>query len=208
MSSMSPIRVMLVDDHTMVRHGIRVLLASATDIAVVAEARDANEAVSLYIEHRPDVTLMDLRMPNGGGVEAIKRIREQFPRARFIVLTMFDGEDDSYRALDAGAQGYLLKDASDEQLAEAIRTVHRGGRHIPAEIALRSVLRASLDLTEREMEVLQLLTLGKSNRDIADQLSISEPTVKGHVYRIFNKLGVTSRTQAVLAAIERGLTSG
>jgi two-component system, NarL family, response regulator len=206
MTIAAPIRIMIVDDHTLVRRGMSALLAMSPEMKVVAEAADGVTALERYREHLPDVTLMDLRMPNMGGVDAITAIRKEFPRARFVVLTTYDGDDDVYRALTAGAQAYLLKDVGPEKLFEAILAVNRGEHIVPADLATRALAHAtSSDLTDREVAVLRQIVDGKSNRDIAEALSITENTVKGHVKNLFDKLGVTSRTQAAMVAVERGL---
>jgi len=173
---------------------------------VIAEGINGQQAIDLYNQHTPDVTLIDLRMPVIGGVEAITAIRQNFPDARLIVLTTYDGDEDIYRSLQAGARGYLLKDVFFEELEAAIRSVHAGSRHIPAAIAMRLAERmASSDLTSREMEVLELIVRGQSNKEIGASLTISEATVKSHINNILSKLGVTDRTQAVTTALQRGL---
>ena len=173
---------------------------------VVAEASDGAEAVRQYGIHLPDVTLMDLRLGAMGGVEAIKQIRTQWPQARIIVLTTFDGDEDIYRAMQAGAKGYLLKGMSVEDLIGAIRTVHQGRVRIPAQIAEKLAQRmGGPQLTNRELEVLQAIVRGRSNREIASDLSISEATVKTHINSLLGKLGVSDRTQASTAAIQRGI---
>jgi two-component system NarL family response regulator len=197
---------MLVDDHPVVREGLAAMINRQRDMEVVAEAGEGQEAVSLFRQHHPDITLMDLRLPVLSGVEAIKVICSEYANARVIVLTTYDGDEDIYRALRAGAQGYLLKDMFREELISAIRTVHSGQRCIPASIATRLAERmSSHDLTAREVEVLTLIVKGYSNRDIAVALSITEGTVKGHVNNILSKLGVTDRTQAVTTALQRGI---
>ena len=202
-----PIRIMVVDDHPIVREGFGGMIGTEPDMTVVAEARGGQEAVELFRRHHPDVTLMDLRMPGLSGVEAIRAIRRESPQSRFIVLTTYDGDEDIYRALEAGAQAYLLKDMPCEDILSAIRAVHAGQRRIPAAVGTRLAERmAGMDLSSREREVLELLVKGQSNREIAAGLAITEPTVKGHVTNILGKLGVTDRTQAVIAAIKRGLS--
>lgn len=203
----APIRIMVVDDHPIVREGFGGMITTEPDMTVVAEARGGQEAIELFRRHHPDVTLMDLRMPALGGVEAIRAIRREFPQSRFIVLTTYDGDEDIYRALEAGAQAYLLKDMPCEEILSAIRAVHAGQRRIPAAVGTRLAERmAGMNLSGREREVLELLVKGKSNREIAAGLAITEPTVKGHVTNILGKLGVSDRTQAVIAAIKRGLS--
>ena len=200
------IRIMVIDDQTIVRQGFVALINTVADMEVIAEGINGQQAIDLYGQHTPDVTLIDLRMPVVGGVEAIATIRSKFPNARLIVLTTYDGDEDIYRSLQAGARGYLLKDVFFEELETAIRTVHAGSRHIPAAIAVRLAERmASSDLTSREMEVLELIVRGQSNKEIGASLSISEATVKSHINNILSKLGVTDRTQAVTTALQRGL---
>jgi two-component system NarL family response regulator len=195
-----------VDDHPVVREGLIAIIERQPDLAVVAEASDGRQAIDLFRQHTPDVTLMDLRLPNISGVDAIAAIREFRPNARIIVLTTYDGDEDIHRALQAGAQGYLLKDMFREELLEAIRSVHAGFRRIPAAVASKLADRIGIvDLTAREMEVLQLIAAGKSNREIGLALAITEGTVKGHVNNILSKLGVSDRTQAVTTALQRGI---
>ena len=197
---------MVIDDQTVVRQGFIALINTVPDMEVIAEGINGQQAIDLYNQHRPDVTLIDLRMPVVGGVEAIAAIRHNFPDARLIVLTTYDGDEDIYRSLQAGARGYLLKDVFFEELETAIRAVHGGSRHIPAAIAMRLAERmASSDLTSREMEVLELIVRGQSNKEIGVSLRISEATVKSHINNILSKLGVTDRTQAVTTALQRGL---
>lgn len=197
---------MVIDDQAVVRQGFVALINTVTDMEVIAEGINGQQAIDLYNQHTPDVTLIDLRMPVVGGVEAITTIRRNFPDARLIVLTTYDGDEDIYRSLQAGAKGYLLKDVFFEELETAIRTVHAGSRHIPAAIAMRLAERmASSDLTTREMEVLELIVRGQSNKEIGASLTISEATVKSHINNILSKLGVADRTQAVTTAIQRGL---
>jgi DNA-binding NarL/FixJ family response regulator len=200
------IRIMIVEDHAVVRQGLAALLATTPDFAVVAQAADGRQAIEQFRRHQPDVTLMDLRLPNMPGVEAIARIRIDFPQARIIVLTTFDGDEDIYRALQAGARGYLLKGMTAEELIEAIRSVHAGKSRIPAPVAERLAERMSAPtLTGRETEVLQLIVGGNSNKEIAAALAISEATVKTHINSLLSKLGVTDRTQAATTALQRGI---
>jgi len=197
---------MVIDDQAVVRQGFVALINTVPDMQVIAEGINGQQAIDLYKQHTPDVTLIDLRMPAVGGVEAITAIRHNFPDARLIVLTTYDGDEDIYRSLQAGARGYLLKDVFFEELETAIRSVHAGSRHIPAAIAMRLAERmVSSDLTSREMEVLELIVRGHSNKEIGASLAISEATVKSHINNILSKLGVTDRTQAVTTALQRGL---
>jgi DNA-binding NarL/FixJ family response regulator len=200
------IRIMVVDDQAVVRQGFVVLVNLVSDMKVIAEAANGKQAVEQFRQYRPDVTLMDLRMPVMSGVEAIVAIRKEFPQARIIVLTTFDGDEDIYRSLQAGAHGYLLKDMFFNELEDAIRTVHAGLRRIPNVVADRLAERmTSSDLTSRELEVLEQIVKGKSNKEIGTALRISEATVKSHINNLLAKLGVTDRTQAATTAIHRGL---
>jgi len=200
------IRLVLADDHPVTREGMAAIIESAGDMTVVAQAGDGVRAVELYRAHRPDVTMMDLRMPQMGGSEATAAILGEFPEARVIVLSAMDGDEAIYRALQAGARGYLLKDLTRDELLEAIRAVHAGQRRIPPPVASRLAERMSApNLTAREMDVLRLMVDGQSNREIAAKLGISESGVKGHVNSIFGKLGATDRTQAVTFALRRGI---
>ena len=206
MSNDKPIRVLIADDHFVVRMGLAAVIGTQPDITVVAEATNGKQAIELFREHRPDVTLMDLRMPEVDGLEAITAIRGEFPESRFIVLTTYDGDEDIYRALQAGARAYLLKDMLRDGLVEAIRAVHAGQRRIPAEVASRLAERMNrTELTARELEVLRLIVEGKSNKAIAAELSIAEGTVKIHINNILSKLGVSDRTQAATFALQRGI---
>lgn len=200
------IRIMIVEDHHVVRQGFIALLRLVEGFEIVAEAPDGDTAIKLFRQHRPDVTLMDLRLPTIGGVETITRIRGEFRDARIIVLTTFDGDEDIYRALQAGAKGYLLKGMNSDELIGAIRTVHAGRSRIPSEVAERLAERlAGPTLTERETDVLRLIVSGNSNKEIAAALFISEATVKTHVNSLLGKLGVTDRTQAATTALQRGI---
>ena len=205
---MDSIRVLIVEDHNVVRQGLVALLNVVDGLIVVGEAADGLEAIDQFRKHLPDVTLMDLRMPRMGGVEVIQRIRSETPQARFIVLTTYDGDEDIYRALKAGARAYLLKGMTSEDLVTTIRTVHAGKSHIPPAIAERLAERmGSEDLTPREFDVLQEIVHGKSNKEIATALNVSEATVKTHINSLLGKLGVTDRTQAATAAIQRGIVT-
>jgi two-component system NarL family response regulator len=197
---------MIVEDHAIVRQGLAALLRMVPEFVIVAEAEDGRQAIELYRKHQPDVTLMDLRLPQMNGVDAIGRIRLEFPQARIIVLTTFDGDEDIFRALQAGARGYLLKGMTGEELNEAIRSVYAGKSRIPAPVAERLAERMSAPaLTSRETEVLELIVGGNSNKEIASALSISEATVKTHINSLLGKLGVTDRTQAATTALQRGI---
>ncbi len=200
------ISVLIVEDHFLARIALTTVINSQSDIQVVAEAATGEQAVELYRRHRPDVTLMDLRIPGMNGLEATVAIRREFPDARVAVLTNYEGSEDIYRCLQAGALAYLLKDSSAETLIEAIRTVHHGRRYIPAGIAERLSERfPRSDLTQRELEVLALIVRGHTNQEIADALHIAEKTVRIHVSNILSKLHVHDRTQAALAAVQRGI---
>lgn len=203
---MEPIRILVVEDHHVVRQGLVALVNTVEDMEVVAEASDGRQAVELFRQHQPDVTIMDLRLPVMTGVEAIKAIREEFPASRVIVLTTFDGDEDIYRALQAGARGYLLKDMFGEELMDAIRTVHAGKTRIPPAVAQRLAERmGGPNLTGRELDVLKLIVSGKSNKEIGKELTISEATVKTHINSILSKLAVSDRTQAATSALQRGI---
>lgn len=200
------IRIMIVEDHAIVRQGLAALLGTVPDFSVVAEAEDLSQAVVQFQRQQPDITLMDLRLGKSMGVDAIARIREQFPEARIIVLTTFDGDEDIYRALQAGARGYLLKGMDSDELIEAIRAVHAGKKRIPAPVAERLAERMSGPaLTTREVEVLRQIVLGANNKEIAAALNISEATVKTHINNLLSKLGVSDRTQAATTALQRGI---
>jgi DNA-binding NarL/FixJ family response regulator len=200
------IRVLIADDHTVVREGLAAIIGRQPDMRVVAEGNNGREAVALWKQHRPDVTLLDLRMPELDGAGAIVEIRLEDACARVIILTTYDSDEDIYRGMRAGARAYLLKDARREDLLECIRRVGAGGGFVPPEIAAKLAERVGGDdLTQREAEVLRLLASGKSNKEIGGSLFISETTVKSHVKCIFAKLNVASRTEAVAAASRRGL---
>ncbi len=206
MKPSTSIRVLITDDHPVVREGLASIIDRREDMMTVAQAGNGVEAVDLFRQHRPDIVLMDLRMPQMDGVTAISQIRQEAPDARIIVLTTYDGEEDIYRGLQAGAKGYLLKDAPREELLETIRAVHNGQTHIPSPVAVKLASRISQSpLTPREVEVLRLMVGGNSNQEIANALFIAEGTVKAHVNSILDKMKVNDRTQAVTAAIRRGL---
>lgn len=203
---MTTIRVLVIEDHPVVRQGLMALLSNAPDIEIVGSAADGVAAMEIFKSVRPDVTLMDLQMPRLGGVEAIQRIRNQWPDARIIVLTTFDGDEDIYRAMQAGAKAYLLKGMEVEELLTAIRAVHAGHARVPSSIAEKLAQRvASQDLTAREVEVLERILAGRANKEIANDLNISEATVKSHVNSLLSKLGVDDRTHAAMVALQRGI---
>jgi len=200
------IRVLIVEDHHVVRQGLVALLNVADGLEVVGEAADGVEAIAQFRKHQPDITLVDLRLPRLSGVEVIERIRMETPTARFIVLTTYDGDEDIYRALQAGARAYLLKGMTSEELIAAIRSVDSGKSYIPPAIAAKLAERLGTEeLTPRELDVLEQIVYGKNNKDIAIELKISETTVKTHINRLLGKLGVADRTQAATSAIQRGL---
>jgi DNA-binding NarL/FixJ family response regulator len=202
------IKVMVVDDHPLLREGIAAVLEGEEKISLVAEAANGREAIERFRAVRPDVTLMDLQLPDISGIEAIKSIRLEFPSARFVVLTTYPGDVQILRALKAGAAGYMLKTALRIDLVGAILAVHQGLRRIPPEIAQELAEHVADDtLTEREIEVLQRVAAGTSNKIIADQLSLTEATVKAHMKNILAKLGANDRTHAVTIALRRGFLS-
>ena len=202
----SKIRVLSVDDHPLLRQGIAAIINSAGDMVVVAQAATGSEAVRVFRDHLPDVTLMDLRLPDISGIDAMAAIRETAPDARIVMLTTFEGDVEIQRALAAGARGYLLKSTPPEDLLEAVRLVHAGKKRIPADIAAKLAEHfADESLTEREIDVLRHIAGGNRNRDIADLLAISEETVKAHIKHIMEKLGANDRTQAVTIAVRRGI---
>jgi DNA-binding NarL/FixJ family response regulator len=202
------IRVLVADDHPVVAQGLVALLECEADITVVGQAYDGCHAVELFRQHQPDVTLMDLRMPQMDGVAAITAICTQFDDARIIVLTTYDSDEDIYRGLRAGAKGYLLKDAEPDELLVAIRMVHNGKKYIPPDIGAKLAERmTNPQLSDRELEVLRLMVAGKSTQEINAALSIAESTVKFHVNNILSKLGVSDRTQAIVVALKRGIVS-
>ncbi|HEU5125432.1 MAG TPA: response regulator transcription factor [Verrucomicrobiae bacterium] len=200
------ITVMLVDDHPAFRKGIAALIESEPDMAVIAQTGDGADSVELYSRTKPDVVLMDLRLPGMGGVEAIMAIRLKHPDARIIVLTTFDADEDIYRAIQSGAKSYLLKDTPDDELAAMIRAVYVGEGTLPSRVAERLAERnRRADLSRREMDVLQLLIKGRSNKEISSRLFVSEDTVKAHLKTLFSKLNVRDRTEAAITAIRHGI---
>ena len=202
----APIRILVADDHPVVRGGLAAVIAQQPDFLLVAEAENGERAVALFREHRPDVVLMDLRMPLLGGVDAIRKITAEFPAARILALTTYEGDADIRHALEAGARGYLLKDMLLSDVITAIRKVQRGERVIPTAVAVRlAEFPERSDLTEREVEILQLVAKGLSNKDAAHAIGRTDETVKIHLKNIFTKLGVADRTEAVTVALARGL---
>jgi DNA-binding NarL/FixJ family response regulator len=206
MSASSQIRVFCVDDHPLMREGIAAVIRNEPDMLLVAEAATGHEAIEGYRQHRPDITLMDLRLPDIGGIDAMVAIRTEFADARVIMLTTFEGDVEIHRALEAGARGYMLKSMPRKQLVEMIRRVHGGKKQVPPEVAARLVEHLGDEtLSEREIEVLRKIAGGNRNSDIAALLFISEETVKGHIKHIMEKLGAVDRTEAVAIGIRRGI---
>ncbi len=206
MSSKSSIRIFSVDDHPLLREGIAALVNSQPDMSRIAEAATGAEAIQLFRQHQPDVTLLDLRLPDMSGIDVLIAIRSEFPDARIIMLTTFEGDVEIQRALQAGARGYLLKNMPPSELLDVIRQVHAGKKRIPPEIASQLLEHLSDEvLTEREIEVLRQVAEGNRNREIAERLFISEETVKVHIKHIMEKLGAADRTQAVSIGLRRGI---
>ena len=202
------IRIMLVEDHQVGRQGLVALLSTMDDLEIVGSVGDGLEAIETFRKVEPDVTLIDLQLPKLGGADTIRQIRTEFPQARFIVLTTFDGDEDIYRALQAGARAYLLKGMPLEELLTTIHAVHNGKLHIPSEVAEKLAERLSgQELTPRELSVLERIVAGRANKEISADLSISEATVKTHINSMLGKLGVADRTHAATVAIQRGLVS-
>ncbi len=206
MTQPAPIRILSVDDHPLLREGIAAIIKSQRDMQLVSQAATGSEAIQQYRQHRPDVTLMDLRLPDLSGIDAMIAIRSEFPEARIIMLTTFEGDVEVQRALAAGARGYLLKNMPPGELVQGIRQVHAGKKRIPSELAAQLAEHISDDsLTARELDVLRQVAGGNRNRDIAEALHISEETVKVHVKHIMDKLGAKDRTQAIAIAVRRGI---
>ena len=206
MKKLETIRILIADDHYIVRMGLVALMSTEPDMEVVAEAADGVQAVELFRKHHPDLAVLDMRMPVRNGIETTREIRTTFPTAKVLILTAFDGGEDIHKALQAGAQGYVLKSSTGEKLIPAIRAVAAGQRWVPREVASRLTARNLFEeLTPRELQVLQLLAKGRANKEIADVLRITEYTAKDHLKSILAKLRVADRTEAATAAIQRGI---
>lgn len=208
MTASAPIRVLCVDDHPVMRAGVVAVVAGQHDMSVIAQAGNCAEALEAYKRHRPDVAIVDLRLPDCEGAELIERIRAEFSQARIVVLSTFNGDADIHRAIQAGARAYLVKSMDSAELLNAIRTVHQGLKHIAPEIAARLVEHTPrIDLSPRERQVLEMIARGLRNKEIGFELGISEETVKGYVKTILSKLDVSDRTEAVTTALRRGFIS-
>jgi len=206
MASPKPIRILSVEDHPVFREGLSTIVGSQPDMVLVAQATNGVEALEEFRRHRPDITLMDLRLPGTNGIDTLIAIRGEFPRARVIILTTSDGDGDIQRALRSGASGYILKSMPKNEMLSVIRSVHAGNRHVPPEVAARLAEHlGDDDLTDRELEVLRLIRDGYRNKQIADQLAIAETTVNFHIKNLVDKLGANDRTHAVTIALRRGL---
>jgi DNA-binding NarL/FixJ family response regulator len=203
---MDSIGILIVDDHPIMRYGIAALIATCHEMVCVGQASSGEEAIGMHLARKPDITLMDLRLPGISGVETIRRIRQKSPLARFIVLTTYEGDEDIHQAMEAGASGYLVKGLPQETLVSAVRRVHAGGRYLPTPMAQTLASRTRVtNLSVRERQVLALVAKGKSNKEIAIELGISDATVKCHVGVILSRLNANDRTQAIMNALERGL---
>ncbi len=206
MTKEAQIRVLSVDDHPLLREGLATIINNQPDMLLVAQASNAQEAILEYRKHQPDVTLMDLRLPDKSGIDAMNAVRAEFPQARVIILTTFEGDVEIQRALEAGARGYMLKSMPPKELVEVIRQVYAGKKRIPAQLAAQLAEHMSdEDLTPREIEVLKHIAGGNRNRDIAEKLFVTEETVKVHIKHIMEKLGASDRTQAVAIGVRRGI---
>jgi DNA-binding NarL/FixJ family response regulator len=206
MPTAAQIRVLSVDDHPLLREGLAAIISNQPDMVLVAQACTAQEGIQQFRKHQPDVTLMDLRLPDKSGIDAMIAVRNEFPEARVIMLTTFEGDVEIQRALEAGARGYLLKNMPPKDLVEVIRQVHAGKKRIPSQVAAQLAEHLSDDaLTVREIEVLSQIAGGNRNRDIAEKLFITEETVKVHIKHIMDKLGASDRTQAVAIGLRRGI---
>ena len=206
MNAATRIRILSVDDHPLLREGLAAIINNQQDMLLVAQASNAEEAIQQYRKHQPDITLMDLRLPDKSGIDALIAVRAEFPAAHVIMLTTFEGDVEIQRALEAGARGYLLKSMPPKELVEVIRQVHAGKKRIPAQLAAQLAEHMSDDnLTAREIEVLSQIAGGNRNRDIAEKLFITEETVKVHIKHIMEKLGANDRTQAVAIGVRRGI---
>jgi two-component system, NarL family, response regulator len=208
MSQATAIRILIVDDHAIVRQGLAAMIENEPGMMLVGQASNGQEAIDQYRQLQPDITLMDLRMPQVSGVDAMMAIGAEFAHARIVILTTYDGDEDIYRGLRAGAKGYLLKDTEPDELLNAIHVVHSGQQYIPPHVGAKLAQRMNNpELSDRELEVLQLVAQGMSNLQISAALNITESTVKSNINRILSKLGAKDRTQATIIALKRGIAS-